>query len=254
MELKKSDDNMIDQEIQETGLTFLNYNGGDFSDGGYRDVCKSLLNQIKQVEKMYKDQLTGLKQRKQDLKDAIVYDIKAVIICVFIVFCLIGFVKFCEYVMIDGVLLVLYGFIKIGFPAFALALLFFIMPTYLRRLYVNIRNYHVMNETFADEKVGDDIVTFLQEERFLKDKLFDIKAVKDDHKRVEAEHAGRYDEEWDDSMQSDVDRLRKASVFREYYAHGIRKESAIKQAFIPYMLILFITIAAVLVHVLLNVK
>lgn len=254
MELKKSDDDMIDQEIQETGLTFLNYNGREYSDGGYRDVCRSLLNQIKQVEKMYKDQLSGLKQRKQDLKDAIVYDIKAVIICIFIVFCLIGFVKFCEYVMIDGVLLVIYGFIKIGLPAMALTLLVFIMPTYVRRLYLNIRNYHVMNETFADEKLNEDIVTFVQEERFLKDKLFDIQAVRDAHKKVEADHAGQYDEEWDDRMQSDVDRLRKASVFREYYAHGVKKESAIKQAFIPYLTILLIIIVAVTVHVLLNVK
>lgn len=65
---------------------------------------------------------------------------------------------------------------------------------------------------------------------------------------------GQYDEEWDDRMQSDVDRLRKASVFREYYAHGVKKESAIKQAFIPYLTILLIIIVAVTVHVLLNVK
>lgn len=253
MELKKSDDDMLDQEIAEAGLTFLDYNGNGPSDGGYHDVCNSLINQIKQVEKMYKDQLAGLKKRKQELKDAIVYDIKATIICVFIVFCLVGFVKFCEYVMIDGVLLVIYGFLKICLPAIALVVLLFIMPTYFRRLYLNIRNYHMMNETFADETTQDEIVTFVQEERFIKDKLYDIKSVIDAHKKLEADYAGKFDEEWDDRMQRDVDRLRKASVFREYYAHGIKRESAIKQAFVPYICILGLTILLVVFHLLLNV-
>ncbi len=247
MELKKSDDDMLDQEVAEAGLTFLNYNGGPESDGGYRDVCKSLLNQIKQVEKMYKDQLAGLGKRKQDLKDAIVYDIKAAIICVAIVFFLVGFVRFCEYVMIDGPMLVIYGIIKILLPAIALTILVFIMPTYLRRLFINIRNYHMMNETFADEKVGDDVVTFIQEEKFLKNKLYDIKSVRDDHKRLEADYHGVFDEDWDDRMQSDVNRLRKASIFREYYAHGVRKESAVAQAFTPYLIIIILTVIAAII-------
>ena len=107
MELKNSDDDMLDQEIEETGLKFLDFNEENISDGGYHDICNSLLNQIKHVEKMYKDQLGGLGKRKQDLKDAIVYDIKASIICVAIVFFLIGIVKFSEYAMIDGALLVI---------------------------------------------------------------------------------------------------------------------------------------------------
>ena len=252
MELKNLDDDMLDQEIEETGFKFLDFNEENISDGGYHDICNSLLNQIKIVEKMYKDQLGGLGKRKQDLKDAIVYDIKASIICVAIVFFLIGIVKFSEYAMIDGALLVIYGFVKIGFPAFSLAILFFIMPTFLRRLYVNVRNYHVMNETFADEKVGNDIVTFVQEERFLKDKLYDIKAVREAHKKVEADYAGKFDEEWDERIQSDVNRLRKASVFREYYAHGVKKESAIRQAFTPYLVIVIITILAVIFYLVLK--
>ena len=108
-----------------------------------------------------------------------------------------------------------------------------------------------MNETFADEKVGNEIVTFVQEERFLKDKLYDIKAVREAHKKVEADYAGKFDEEWDERIQSDVNRLRKASVFREYYAHGVKKESAIRQAFTPYLVIVIITILAVIFHLVL---
>ena len=47
-------------DIRETdGITFLDYNGNDTADGGYHDVCNSLLQQIKHVEMKYKDQLAG---------------------------------------------------------------------------------------------------------------------------------------------------------------------------------------------------
>jgi hypothetical protein len=247
MELKSTQDDMIDQEIADTGLTFLDYNQKETSDGGYHDVCNSLLNQIKQVEKMYKDQQNGLKKRKQELKDSIIYDIKASIICVVIVLCLVGFVKFSEYIMIEGVMLLIYGVIKILLPAIALVILCFFLPNYLKRLDMNIRNSHMMNETFADEKGNGEIITFKQEERFLKDKLYDIQNVRDAHKKLEADYAGHFDEEWDDRMQSDVNRLRKASVFREYYARGTKKTEPVKQFLLSAVVIIFVGVIAVFI-------
>ena len=71
------DDNLIDQEISEYGVSFLDYkSGGDNPDGGYRDICNSLIYQIKQVEKMYQDQLAGLRFRQRNLRDSISLDIK----------------------------------------------------------------------------------------------------------------------------------------------------------------------------------
>jgi hypothetical protein len=222
-------DDMIDQEIEESGFTFLDYNKTEKPDGGYRDVCNSLILQIKQVEKMYQDQLVGLESRKKDLKNSIILDIKVSIIWLVIFLCPLCFVKICEHTKVGIVVLFIYMIIKTLLPAIALIILFFILPAYIRSLIINVRNYHIMNETFSDEIKNSDIVTFKQEERFLKDKLYNISVVLDDHKKVEAELVDEYDENWNHRMQKDVERLRKASIYREYYARGMKKEGTMSK-------------------------
>ena len=98
-------------DIRETdGITFLDYNGNDTADGGYHDVCNSLLQQIKHVEMKYKDQLAGLKLRKQKLKESIADDVRASIICLLIIAGLVGFTKFLELVRWSGIFAIIYVF------------------------------------------------------------------------------------------------------------------------------------------------
>ena len=99
-----------------------------------------------------------------------------------------------------------------------------------------------MNESFADEKVNGNIVTFVQEERFLKDELYKIRMALEDHKKVEAEMAEGIDEEWNHRMEKDVERLREVSRFRQYYAEGLKKESAVKQAWMPTVVFIILGI------------
>lgn len=235
-------EDMIDQEIEESGFTFLDYNKTEKPDGGYRDVCNSLILQIKQVEKMYQDQLVGLESRKKDLKNSIILDIKVSIIWLVIFLCPLCFVKICEHSKVGIVVLFIYMIIKTLLPAIALIILFFILPAYIRSLIINVRNYHVMNETFSDEIKNSDIVTFKQEERFLKDKLYNISVVLDDHKKIEAKVIEEFDENWNHQMQKDVERLRKASIYREYYARGMKKKDAISQLWYPVIVIIILGI------------
>ena len=221
----------LGMKVDDIGLTFLDYNN-EQADGGFHDTCNSLLNQIKQVEKMYRDQLKGLKARKQELKQEIKYDIKSIIICISIVVILILFVKFCEAVMIDGVLLMVYGVIKIFLPAAALVILCFFNTSYIKKLMFDIRKDNIMNETL--EVVNrSNVITFKQEESFLKKKLYDIEIARDAHKSIEIEYQGKFSDEWDDKITGDVARLREASIFKEYYAHGIEKGSIAGQAIVP---------------------
>ncbi len=243
MELKKSDDFKDEGQNEAEGLTFLDFNSEN-PDGGFHDMCNSLLNQIKQVEKMYRDQFAGLKKRQVELKNQITYDIKASAVCIIFILLLVGFVRYSETVMITGPLLVLYGFIKIFLPAIAVVVLCFFLPIYLKRLQFNIRNYHVLNETFTDEKFISDVITFKQEERFLKDRLYDIDVARNAHKKLEVDYAGKFDEEWDERVQNDVDRLRKVSIFKEYYAKGLKKGSEIKQLLFPMFVLVVVGIIA----------
>ncbi len=235
-------------DIRETdGITFLDYNGNDTADGGYHDVCNSLLQQIKHVEMKYKDQLAGLKLRKQKLKESIADDVRASIICLLIIAGLVGFTKFLELVRWSGIFAIIYVFIKLLLPASAVVILFFFLPVYLRRLDLNIRNNHIMNERFDDEiLLGRDVVTFKQEERHIKDRLREINLAREEHDKVEESYLGRFDEEWDDVILEDVSRLRKVSVYRELYARGIKKDSGVKQAWIGVTVCLLAMFGAVI--------
>ena len=244
MELNTED--MINQEIEESGFTFLDYNKTEKPDGGYRDVCNSLILQIKQVEKMYQDQLVGLESRKKDLRNSIILDIKVSVIWIVIFLCPLCFVKICEHTKVGIVVLFIYMIIKTFLPAIALIILCFILPAYLRSLIINVRNYHIMNETFSDEIGNRDIVTFKQEERFLKDNLYNISVVLDNHKKIEAKVIEEFDENWNYQMQKDVEKLRKASIYREYYARGMKKKDAISQ--IWYLAIVVIVIGIIVIY------
>ena len=227
----------------DMGLTFLDYNE-EQADGGYHDTCNSLLNQIKQVERMYRDQLKGLKGRREDLKQEIKSDIKAVIICIVTVIMLVVFVKVCEKIMIDGVLLMIYAVVKIFLPAVALVVLCFINTFYIKKLLFDVKKNNIMNETL--EAVNrSNVITFKQEEAFLKKKLYDIEIARDAHKSVDREYQGKFSDEWDDKITNDVQRLRSVSIFKEYYAHGVEKGSAAGQMVIPLVVTLMVGIPLV---------
>ncbi len=215
------------------GITFLDYNQNDNPDGGYHDVCNSLLKQIDHVEMKYKDQLAGLGIRRQNLKDDIKRDIVSSILCVAFLFILIGITAFLEFVMWSGLFAILYVVIKILFPGIVVVVLLFVLPAFLRQLNVNIRNYYIMNGTIDAKLVIDrEVITYKQEEQYLKDKLAEIVQAREAHKKVEAEYVGKFDEEWDETLQNDVYRLRSASIYREYYAQGLKKDGAVKQGVI----------------------
>ena len=237
----------MDFKEETSGITFLDYNQNDSADGGYHDVCSSLLTQIRHVEMKYKDQLEGLKIRQQKLKSDIADDIRGAIICVLLILGLIGLTKFMEMIGGSGFIAIIYVFIKILLPAIAFVVLLIILPTFLRRLDLNIRNNHIMNERFDDEIILDrNVITFKQEERYIRERLREIRQVREEHRNVEAAYVGRFDEEWDETIMDDVARLRKASVYREYYACGLKKDSAVKQAWIA-VVICFIFIFGALI-------
>lgn len=234
--------------IIEDGITFLDFDRDDTGDGGYRDVCSSLIEQIKHVEMKYKDQLAGLNIRRRKLKDDIKSDLIASVMCIVSLFLVLGF----RYILgllskLSGVFAVFGVFISVLFPAAVVTVLFFILPSYLRRLSLNVRNDHIMNEHFDDEVIIDrEVITFPQEERYIRERLYEIELARKMHMKVEAEYSGRIDEDWDECIQEDVDRLRKASIYREYYACGIKKDDALKQAWIATLC--FLTVIILIVY------
>jgi hypothetical protein len=250
MKLKMAEETVMNQLVLENGTMVENGEETIYSDEGFRDMCGSLLNQISHVKELYKGQLNSLIKREQSLKHSILFDGIAALVCIAVIFLLVGFVKFSEKIMVEGAMLVLYGIIKFTLPGIALIVLCLVLPTFLRRLWVNMKNYYIMNEMGRVRIVSGDIITFKQEERFLNKKLNVIETARDEHDKLEAEHEGRYSDVWDERMQNDLNGLREASVFKEYYASSLKKDSEFKQ--LLFAAIVVISVGIGMLYILLS--
>lgn len=197
------------------------------ADAGYSDAFRNLKTQIDRNHELYQDQLATLPLRKGKLRKELTKSWFSVILFLFII--PVGMWVITDILLNigtkSGIMAIVYLVFKILLFPVIFASVFFLLPPAIRTLVNCQRRYNAFNHPEAHAKYRDqfDIISFADEEHFLRQRLSEHAQLEERIRREHLDEVGGGEDSYSiDELSSKqaatLEEMQRMSVFRDYQA------------------------------------